>query len=292
MRKIIALSLLCIFSVEVDAQNWNLQRNQFIATNIGINAIAGGTGALLNKRKGQKPLKVFLKGMAQGSLGGSFQVLGKSLTYQITAQENLSYAWAARITNAIGNSITQNAANNINFWERWHFNLGAVRLDYEVKGNKFQARFFPSSLYGIVLVGKQAKLKLKPSLQTGILVFESENNLSFLGLSSIATAQVSSIGIREDLQGSEYYAIMAHETMHILQYDNMVYMNPYFQRLDTNWKNKSKIYNTLSKYIYFDLNGPTLLGAYLSQIKQPWECRHLEREADFFSRWIVWPKCH
>ena len=35
--------------------------------------------------------------------------------------------------------------------------------------------------------------------------------------------------------------LMAHETMHILQYDNMVWINPFLNQLDSKLKEKSKI---------------------------------------------------
>lgn len=291
-KHLLFLLLLNLLSLNINGQDWNRTRNEFIVANIAINGIVGGTGALLNKKKNEKGLKIFFKGFSQGCLGGTFQVLGKSLTYQINSQENLSYAWASRITNAVGNSITQNAANNINFWEEWHFNLGLVRLDYKVKENKFQARILPSTIYGLVLVGSQAKLNIKQSFQTGILIYESDGLLTALGSASIATAQVSSIGIDRRVKGKEYFKIMAHETMHILQYDNIVHVNPYFKRLDSSWKNKSNVYRGLSKYVYFDMNGITFLGAYLTQIHKPWHCRIIEKEADFYSTWRTWPRCN
>lgn len=288
IKLLVVLFFVCHFLV---AQDWHRTRNQFIFSNISINGIIGGTGALVNKKRHEKPLRVFLKGFGQGCLGGTFQVLGKGLTYNIGAQQNLSYAWPARITNAIGASITQNAANNINFWEEWHMNLGIVRLDYSVSKNEFRSRVIPSSIFGLISVGRQGKLDMLNSIQTGTLVFKSKENLAFLGQRAPAIAQVSSIGIKNNIKGEDFYHLMAHETMHILQYDNMVYLNPFFKKLDRKWKDQYRSYDNLSKYIYFDLNGVTLLGAYLTQLNKPWECRVIEREADFYSTWTVWPRC-
>jgi len=292
MKKAILLILIFALGIKLDAQSFKEQRREFVFANIGINGIVGGLGALVNKKKNEKPLKVFAKGFGQGCLGGTFQLLGKELTYQINTKENLSYAWAARITNSIGNSITQNAASNINFWERWHFNLGVLRFDYHITNNKFQARLFPSSIYGIIVGGSQAKLNFKRSLQTGIMIFERDGNVRALGGLSIGVGAVSSIAINKNVQGKDYYSLMAHEVMHILQYDNMVWVNPFLNKLDNKLKSNNSFYQKASKYIYFDFNGMTIFGLYMLQINKPWECRFIEREADHFSREIHWPTCN
>jgi hypothetical protein len=214
-------------------------------------------------------LKVFFKGFGQGCLGGAFNVIGRQLTYQIHSRNNLSYAWADRLTNSAGNSITQNAAGNINFWERWHFNLGLVRLDYYVPDKKFQARFFPSALYGVIVAGSQARFNLKRSLQTGIQVYQGDRDIKHLGLEAGAAAIVSSVPLNRNIAGEDFYSVMAHETMHILQYDSMIWINPFFNQLDGRWKTSSGAYRNVSRFVYFDFNGVTILASYLTQINRP-----------------------
>lgn len=291
MNKIVILILLFSIVAKLNAQNFNEQRREFTIANIGINGVVGGVGALVNKRKGEKGLKVFWKGFGQGCLGGAFQILGKELTYQISSKEELSYAWAARITNSVGNSITQNAASNINFWEKWHFNLGILRFDYEIAGNKFRARLFPSSIYGTIVTARQGKLNLKRTLQTGIMIYERNGYVQLFGGPADGVGVVSSIAVNKNIVGGGYYDLMAHEVLHILQYDNLVWGNSLLIRLDNKLKNSSKLYQKASKFIYFDLNGLTILGLYLAQINRPWECRYIEREADHYSRRVHWPSC-
>lgn len=274
------------------AQDFREQRKDFIAVNIGINGVLGGIGALTNIKKGEKPLKVFAKGFGQGCLGGVFIVGGKNLTYQIASRNNIAYAWPARITNSIGNSITQNAASNINFWERWHFELGVLRLDYNVPNKKFQARFVPSSLYPIAHFSKQAKFDLGASLATGIMVFKSDGWLTYGRQTTNGYAIFGSMAIDRNTGGQEYYRLVAHETMHVLQYENRIWLNPLFSKTDAKWKIQSRLYQTASNYLYFDLNWLEAWGVYLHDIGRPWECRWIEREADHFGRRIVWPKCN
>lgn len=262
-------------------------------SNIGINGLVGGIGAIVNKKKGEKTHKVFLKGLGQGCLGGTISHFGRELTYPIGNRERLEYAWLARFTNSVGTSITQNAASNINFWERWHFNLGFVRLDYRIKEKKFQARVFPSAIAGAIMVGRQGKLNLRKSLRTGIMVFERNGYLSGLGgFDAIGLGYISSIGIDSNITGNSYYRLMAHETMHILQYDSRIWINPFLNKTDQRLKSKSKLYNSLSKYIYFDFNGIVIYSTYLTQGHLPWICRYIEREADHYSRQYTLPKCN
>ncbi|MEO1624520.1 MAG: hypothetical protein AAFV25_05140, partial [Bacteroidota bacterium] len=259
---------------------------------LGVNGLVGGIGALVNKKDGEKAGKVFWKGFGQGCLGGAFQIAGKAFTYQINDKKNLSYGWAARITNAIGSSIAQNAANNINFWERWHFNFGLFRFDYHVKEKKFQARLFPSAFYGTFVAARQAKFSLKETLKTGVMVYRKKGNVSAWGLNANGLAFVSSIVYDETLSRDEYHSLMAHEVVHILQYDNMVWLNPFFNRWDQKLKNNIKAYKNLSEYVYFDFNGLTILSLYRMQLNKDWDCRFIERQANHYSRRVPMPRCN
>ena len=168
--------------------------------------------------------------------------------------------------------------------ERMHFNLYVTRLEYYPYQKKFTGRLFSSSIYGILVAGKNARLDFSRSLQTGILYFESNENftVSGLGISGRATAQVSSIGMRSDLTTDDFYYVYAHETAHILQFDRKVGGNALLLRPSNRLKEKSKLYNTLSKYIYFDLNGPLFwLGYRLEGTVH--RCNFFEQEAEHYS---------
>jgi len=291
---ILSISFFCslmLISRNSVAQSYYRQKADFAAINIGVNGLFGGVGALVNKKNGQPSHKVFLKGFAQGCLGGAISFLGKEMTYYIGAKNNLSYAWAARITNSIGNSISQNAISNRNFWEHWHFNLWFFRLEYDVPKQKFMTRLFPSSLIGAIYIGSQARLDLGNTLKSGMIIFKRDGNLSVGGSNALATALASSIGYNSNVQKSDFHKLMAHETIHILQYDNMVWANAMLNKVDARIKRRSKMYRNASRYIYFDLNGAVIYGVYYSQISKAWICRYLEREAEHFAKHIVLPEC-
>jgi len=291
MRKLfILLVLFCSTSIG-EAQSFEDQKRKFAFVNIGLNGIASGIGAVINKNEGQNSIKVFFKGFSQGCLGGSFQVLGKESSHLISSRQNLSYAWISRITNSVGNSIVLNASNNVNFWESWHFNLYFLRLNYDLKSKQFDAKVFPSFLVGAITSGYQAKLNLTKTLQIGIMVYERDGLVSLYGSQTNGLGVVSSIAVNRNVQGQTYFNLMAHETMHILQYDNLVWLNSYSNKLDKKLRLNNELYEKLSKYIYLDFNGLTLYGLYLSQKNRPWECRYIEREADFYSVNRIWPDC-
>ena len=67
------------------------------------------------------------------------------------------------------------------------------------------------------------------------------------------------------LVGDQFYDTYAEEVAHILQYDRKVGGNALLLQFDTRKKEKSHFYRSLSKYIYFDLNGPIFWLAYQFQ---------------------------
>ena len=290
MKRYLAIILAVCISFSANSQNYKNQRLKYAVFNIGLNALVGGTGALVNKRQNEKALNVFFKGFRHGALGGTFTYLGKDLTYQIANKQNLNYAWFAKMSNSIGASITQNASNNLPFWEQWHFNLGFFRFDYNAKQKAFQARIQTSTLVGFAMLSSQGKFNLKNSIAMGTFIFENDGPVSALRVPASGYGITTSIAYSNRV--IDFYDLMAHEMMHIIQYESFVHVNPYFTKLDKNLKSKSSLYNNLSKYIYFDWNGPTLYGLYQLQINNEWICRHLEREAENFAERRLLPYCN
>lgn len=195
---------------------------------------------------------------------------------------NIAYAWPARFVNSLGSSMVQNAAEGKKLFERIHFNLYLTRLEYFPYRKKFTARLFTSSIYGIAVAEKNASFDLSRSLRSGILYFESGQNFTSSLLTGAATGQVSSIGMNDSWTVDLFYDLYAHEAAHILQYDRKVGGNAFISPLDTKWKSKSKLYNRLSKYIYFDLNGPIFYFAYLFE-GSVHSCNLFEQEAENYS---------
>jgi hypothetical protein len=262
--KPIVLVLTCLIFLlslpPAKAQEFTAQRTKFTLYNVGFNGLAAGIGAVINKEEDQRWQQAFWKGLGQGALGGLLMHGGKALTYQIYKHENLGYAWPAHLVHAAGASITQNAASNRNFWEQWHINLWLLRFDFEAKDRNFQARIFPSGLYGYLMLEAEGRLNLRRSLATGLLYFDYEDYIIYDG-SSQATSII--VGLDESIYGrAEYYSLAAHEVAHSLQYEGFVFLNPLLKKPDQQWKEQHEWYRKLSRFVYFDLNGLYFLGAY------------------------------
>jgi len=204
-------------------------------------------------------------------------------------QENSAEALPARFVKAMGTSSVHNPEENRRMFERLHSNLYVARLEYLPYQQQFRARLFTSSLYGLARVGAGNRFDLGKSLKSGILYFESEGRFRFAGGTGIGTGQVSSIGMRSDLKGEQFYRIYAEEVAHIQQYDRKVAANAFVSKSSLNWKENSKVYNTLSTYVYLDLNGPTFFFAYLIASRRGY-CNNLfEKEAVNYANRRVGP---
>lgn len=220
---------------------------------------------IINKKDNKPVFKTFINGFYKAAIGGNISHVGLSMSYLIDSKQNIAFAWPARFVNSLGNSIVQNAAENKKMFERLHFNLFIARLEYYPAKRKFNTRFLTSSIYGIAVVSKNSRFDLGKSLKSGILYFESDQPFQLASISGRGVGIVTSIGMESSLRGKQFYRIYAEEVAHIQQFDRKVAGNAFVTKLDFNWKQKSKFYNSLSKYIYFDLNGPIFWLAYRAE---------------------------
>lgn len=277
------------FNLNAQSNDFQSERAKMAVFNIGINGLIGGIGSLINNKEEKTNFKTFINGFYKGGIGGGISHIGLSMSYLINSEQNISYAWPARLVNAMGSSIIQNTAENNKMFERLHFDLYVARLEYFPYRKKFNARFFTSSLYGIVSnIGN--RFDLGKSLQSGILYFEFDGRFQLSsGFSVTGTGLVSSIGMSSDLFGDEFYRIYAEEVAHIQQYDRKVAGNAFVAKLDLKWKEKSESYNALSKYIYLDLNGPTFYFAYLIANSNGYCNNFFEKEAVNYANRRVGP---
>ncbi|MEQ9405126.1 MAG: hypothetical protein RIM99_16160 [Cyclobacteriaceae bacterium] len=276
------LALLLFPNFNSKAQDYKSQRAQMMVFNVGFNGLIGGIGAGINKKDNESFGQAFKKGLLGGAIGGLVSHTGLTLTHQIRSRQSIALAWPARLTNSLGASIIQNATENKRLLERLHFNLFISRLEYFPYSKKFTARLFTSSIYGIVVTGKNAHLNVEKSLKSGVLYFESSDDFSTSIGTGRATGQVSSVGMRTDLTKADHFNVFSHEVAHILQYDRKIGGNAFLLKFNKKLKTDYKIYNTLSKYIYFDFNGPIFYFAYKAQ-GTIHNCNFFEQEAEHYS---------
>ncbi len=266
----------------------NLEPKIFVY-NALVGAVSGGLGALINKTKGQKWHKAFVKGFIVGFGGGAISYSGKKLNSLVTQHRELGYCWLSRAIFSAGNSIVENAAANRPFWSRWHYDIGFMRLELETSGPiSFTPRFMPSAFGGIVFMAANGTIDGATSLKSGTLTFRADQ-VNYASHLSASTASNGFLFINSLNQGHVFYDTYAHEMIHAFQFQEFSGINYFFKPLTERWKIKSPRFENLSRWIYGDVNFEVMLYNYFiiqkGYIDSPTAyCdNYLENEAEFLS---------
>lgn len=285
-------SFFCIILFLIFSSNsFNAQNNdnQAALYNIGLGSFFGGVGAVINKKPNEKLTKVFIKGLWQGSLGGYINFQSKKLTYNFSKSGDFKHAWGSKILNALGNSIVHNAASNKDFWEKGYINFGFNRLEFSIK-NKFKVQYkiMPLALYGAIINFSQGKFDFKNSIKTGHFIFKTnEIGSSFETFEKRGKANYNSILILDNfiLKETEF-KVLAHEIIHIYQYNDFSNINPVFSKPKKLYlNNENTLVKFYRKWFYSDFNGLLLneLYGFENQNIKKYNDNYFEKEADYYS---------
>jgi hypothetical protein len=257
--------------------------------NIGVGGFLGGVGAVINKKPYEKLGKVFVKGFWQGSLGGYITYESKKLIYNFSNSGDFKDAWSSKILNSIGNSIVHNAASNIDFWEKGYFNLGFNRFEFSIK-EKFKVNYkiIPLALYGTILNATQGAFDFKNSLKTGHFIFKTNKiNSNFETLEKRGKTNFNTILILNNFVSKESERkVLAHEIIHIYQYNDFSNINPAFNKPKKLFlNNQNKMVKFYKKWFYTDFNGFLLTELYRleQQNTKSYYDHYFEKEADYYS---------
>lgn len=273
-RNVILLSsfLVCL-SNPANAQDTDLD---FALMNIGVSSIIGGVGAVINKGKEEEFGKVFLKGVAQGALGGYVIFESKRMLREFSKTGKYVYVWPSKIVNAAGNSIIENAASNQNFWIQWHLNIGFNRFDIYTKDKiKFRYRIMPFGLYSTIQFLSRYSFNLTESAKLGTLVFETDK-IIIEGNDQINAGTKVNLIL---LEPSTSITSKSHELVHVYQYEQFSGFNSFFKKPSKQLEAKSKIYRFYSKYFYTDWNSP--IRTILYNIKPQFHENLFEKESEY-----------
>lgn len=258
--------------------------------NLSIGAIIGGIGAIINKKPEQKFEKVLLKGVCQGALGGYVTFESKRLVRAAVNNNDYKLLWAAKIVNAGGISIKENASMNKNFWEKWHINIGFNRIEFDLADRfKVHYKIMPVALVYTIGVASQTKFELGKSLSTGEFIFSS-NSDQFAATNSLAKAFPGNIVLHDPYKNE--ISTVAHEIIHIYQQNDFSQLDTFMAKPVKYLNSKSKTLNTINNYIYYDFRHLTYVIFYTTEYKKTFYYDNLfEREAGFFSNtfdeWII-----
>lgn len=245
------LIILLMLRTPARAQNYEPRS---ILYNSLIGAFSGGIGSLINKTKDQKWYEAFGKGFLTGLGGGAVCYTGKKLNYFIAKKSELGYGWLSRVVFSAGNSVVENASANRDFWSVWHYDIGFIRLEYNVAQKSLTPRIMPSTFAGTVFLAVKGKFDAGTSLKSGSLTFRAGD----IGYSPrfVASTPTNGFLIRDSLYttGPDFYDVYAHEMVHAFQFQEFSGVNYFFRPLTDKWKAKSPWFAKWSKYIYGDLN--------------------------------------
>lgn len=264
---------------EINAQH----KNDFEAGlfNIGFGGLVGGIGAIINKKPNEKTGKVFIKGLGQGALGGYLLFESKRMVRKFGKTSNYGYVWPSKLINSAGVSIIENAAANRDFWDRWHLNIGFNRFEFYTK-DEFKASYrimpfaFGNTIYGFT----QGKLDVNETLKTGSFIFITDDVKLMTNTDLEGLTFANSILLEKDATTIKE-KILAHEFIHVYQYESFSGLNPFFNTSLEKINIKNEWVKKYHKIFYTDYN---YLTEGIFYIIQKGENRFLEREARYYDK--------
>ncbi|WP_141402390.1 hypothetical protein [Sediminicola luteus] len=217
--------------------------------NVGLGAVVGGIGAIINKTKTEKTAHVFVKGFAKGALGGFLVYESKSLIRNIEKHQKLEYSWPAKIVNAAGTSIIEGAALNNRFLSTWHLHIGFNRLELKSSDTwKLRYKVMPVSFVYTSYAAFGNKFEWENTLRAGEIMF-SNASMSDGGF-NYANVFVYNSSL------PYYKAIIAHEIIHTYQYYDFNFVNAFIHKPISRLEGNSDFLKRLEPILYYDLQNP------------------------------------
>lgn len=251
--------------------------------NVGLGSLTGGIGAMINKKPNEQLGSVLLKGLWQGAIGGYTIFESKRLTRLIYQNKELGFSWPSKIVNAAGTSIVENAAANRNLWEKWHLNYGFNRLELDLTGRpKFQYKVMPAALVSSIGIALQTKFEFGKTLQTGQFIFSS-NTKRWKETNSEGIAFPGNIVYKPDVE--RFHNLIAHEIIHIYQFNDFNGINTYLDKPHAYLSSKSNVFKTINQWVQFDYN--VLVQGSLYELEKSnailYYDNYFEHEAGYYS---------
>ncbi len=247
------LILIILFTITSHSQNSDFEN---AAYNIGLGSFGSAIGAVINKKENEKSGKVFLKGLWQGSIGGALIYGSKKIVSEIPKTKHIEYNWGAKLVNAAGVSIIENAARNRDFGEVWYINIGFNRIEFHTKERfKVNYRILLVSLGLTLGTAINKKLEWGSILRSGEIIF-STKNINQARAKAIGQAIIIESSILNDAQ------TLAHEFIHVYQYNDFNFITQYFNKQLYGLKSNSLLFKKLDELVYWDVHAPIIAGLY------------------------------
>jgi len=266
------------FTIQAKAQSFAQQQRQFMAYNVGLNALIGGVGGLINKKKGEKWHQAFLKNMGFGAVGGLIKYHAKYEVYNVREGGMKGYAYLNRMYYYLGHSIVNNASLNRKVYSSYSFQLFLANVElswqdqFKIKPKLSLTTLFHNTQF--LVTGH--RINLKKSLNYAIIYYDRGKILD----DQIGFGSANAIGAHVNYK--QYYSdpsfLIPHELAHTYQ------LSDYF--LISNFTNTSfkrvkdlKVYKFLDRFIYWDID--IFYPLYWAQLKVFGEPRHFNNYYEF-----------
>jgi hypothetical protein len=254
--------------------------------NIGFGAVFSTVGAILNKKPEDDLGKIIKKSLWQGALGGYITFESKRMLRVAQQQHKWEYVWAAKLANAMGTSVKENAAFNRDFWEKWHLNIGFNRLEFTTKDNfSVHYKFMPVAFVFAIDALARHQFEWKKSWQTGEFVFSHKKNNYPLASAYPGIILYNRNFIDEITSDHAVFSTAVHEIVHLYQSNDFSVMNAYVHKTLKKGASKSKPLKWVHKYMYPEFHYLILRPAYLWENKsiQNYYDNFFEHEAGYYS---------
>lgn len=180
--------------------------HQELAT-AGVNALIGGvSAAALRLVRGEPVGDAFW----QGAVGGGVAYAGK----RVAVERFYGAGLVGRELTSVGGSITRNATAGRGLLEELVLPVGPIRLYVSDAGVTPRLDLATVIVSGAFMAAYDARFDPAASLSSGTLVFRGASPMP--GLTAAGATVVWA-----DMPASEGPRLMAHERVHVLQYDQM-----------------------------------------------------------------------
>lgn len=290
-KETLLIILILLLGIKSKSQTLFSQNAEALGYNIALNGLIGGIGCLVNKPGKHKWPRTFLKGCLLGGGGGVVAYGGKRFYGAITGKTPMAFAWAGKITHALGCSMTENVAKGDKVFSHVYLDFGPARIDVvTAQPHKTKVRLLPfATRSAVVLLSNGYDLSLKKSLAYGALYFEHDGFVGSANYHGYAIA--NSIAINELNQFDKKLTI-AHELVHTLQYREYLSFNTFLLKPRNKAIEKWKLLRQIDKYLYVDFPYYTLFYNIIG-VKNT-NCYYnnfFEFEAQLFSTRKLVPRC-
>lgn len=256
MKFIMFFLVICFFSFNKIECRYIKTESALFNTLIG--GLTSGIGAVINKNNDESFFQTFSRGFLVGSAGGYIMYQGKKLNRLVSSEQNLNYAYASRFVYSIGNSMVENGAENIDFWNKFHYDFGFIRFEINTKKFSIQPKILPLTFIGTIYLATKGNLEFKKTLQSGTFIFKTDINTNSddpLSLDNFGgLTPVNGIVYNSESEYYNFHYMMAHEFVHTFQYQDFSGINLFLKPQLDSLKIKSPTFNAISKWISIDLN--------------------------------------